>query len=65
MHDQHMMTLANDFVAERRAEADRHRLVRSAQTETETASSRPSPRTRRATVRRVQLSNLFHRVAFR
>ena len=63
MNHQHMMTLANDFAAERRAEADRHRLARSARAET--ALSRPAPRTRRASVRRASLSTLFHRVAFR
>jgi hypothetical protein len=62
MNDFQMMTLANDFAAERRAEADRHRLARSGRTES--AASRPAPRTRRATVRRTSLSNLIHRVAF-
>lgn len=48
MNDFHMITLANDFVATRRAEADRARLVRSARDHADAGKrSRRSVRTSR------------------
>jgi len=61
MNDFHMMNLANDIVATRRAEADRSRLVRSGHAET--ATKRSPNRARQHHRSTASLSALFHRVA--
>ena len=61
MNDFHMMSLANDIVATRRAEADRARLARSSRSQD---SGRPRvERTRRPRRANSSLGALFHRVA--
>jgi len=62
MHDYHLMTLANSFAAERRAEADRSRLARMARAEM------PAQRPRRRLRRRLggplgSMASLLGRVA--
>jgi hypothetical protein len=62
MNDYQMMNLANDIVAQRRAEADRSRLVRSAHAETATKPRRSRSHQRQGGPR-FSLNTLFHRVA--
>lgn len=61
MNDYQLMNLANDIMAERRAEADRSRLARSA---AEVTAHRRSARTHAPRRAGASLSALFHRVAF-
>ncbi len=61
MNDFHMMNLANDIVAQRRAEADRSRLARTAHADL--APERRSARTPQSRRSSASLSALFHRVA--
>ncbi len=61
MNDFHMMNLANDRIAERRADADRSRLVHLGHAENTTR--RREPRTRRLGGLVPTLGSLLHRVA--
>lgn len=61
MNDYHLWTLAHEIGAERREEAARHRLARSARIATITR--RPSSRSPRTLWSRATLGSLLHRVA--
>ena len=62
MNDFHMMNLANDLAAERRAEADRARLAHTAKTQTR--ARRQGEAGQHPHHRGISLGSLFHRVAF-
>ncbi len=63
MNDFHMMNLATDLAAERRAEADRARLARTARTQD--YARRQVEAAQHPHHRGISLGSLFQRVAFR